>query len=276
MTVFMFVSSPLKILEDQVQRLNDLLAYKRSTSVLCLYLCNASQWCCFQNEYFLRLVLHANKHSMLIANANRGFLNVWNLVSGASHLVLRRTNPLLGEERSPSSISPPSVAPALNITVKIRSCIYRHAKYCEASHRPKTKHGRQLCWLGESGGEVKELQPQGVNARALSPPSLIFGNSSDRVLVLPAGGGSPTTRRPSGLCLFCPWLSHLLFSLLKQSYEHSGEIELARLNSNCVKSFVLYASYELGDCSDIDLRERKNRRPVSHRPRQSGESVGGQ
>ncbi|KAG7279458.1 hypothetical protein CRUP_038231, partial [Coryphaenoides rupestris] len=37
------------------------------------------------------------------------------------------------------------------------------------------------------------------------------------------------------------------------SYEHSGEIELARLNSTSVKSFVLYASYELGDCSNIDV-----------------------
>ncbi|KAJ3600387.1 hypothetical protein NHX12_031372, partial [Muraenolepis orangiensis] len=50
------------------------------------------------------------------------------------------------------------------------------------------------------------------------------------------------------------------------SYEHSGEIELARLNSNCERSFGLYASYELGDFSNIDLRERKNRRPVSHKP----------
>lgn len=64
----------------------------------------------------------------------------------------------------------------------------------------------------------------------------------------------------------------VFFSLLNQSYEHSWEIELAHLKSNCPKSFVQYARYELGDCRRFDLRERE-KKTSQIRPSLSWESV---
>lgn len=60
-----------------------------------------------------------------------------------------------------------------------------------------------------------------------------------------------------------------------KSYEHSGEIELAHLKSNCPKSFAQCTRYELGDCRSIDLRERekKNKKPISHKPSLTWKSV---
>lgn len=47
---------------------------------------------------------------------------------------------------------------------------------------------------------------------------------------------------------------------IMKSYELSGEIELAHLKSNCLKSFVQYTRYELEDCRSFDLREKKNKK----------------
>merc|ERR1712098_90197 len=61
--------------------------------------------------------------------------------------------------------------------------------------------------------------------------------------------------------------------MIMKSYEHSGEIELAHLKSNCPKSFVQCTKYELVDCRSIDLRERKNQKPISHKPSLTWNSV---
>lgn len=79
------------------------------------------------------------------------------------------------------------------------------------------------------------------------------------------GNQSPSSS-PFQLSISLAVSDTVFFSLLNQSYEHSGEIELAHLKSNCPKSFEQYARYELGDCRSIDLRERKNKNPISHKP----------
>jgi len=58
-----------------------------------------------------------------------------------------------------------------------------------------------------------------------------------------------------------------------KSYEHSKEVELAWPNIDCVKSVVLYTSYELGDSNSDNVRERKNGRPVTHTSSQCWESA---
>lgn len=108
------------------------------------------------------------------------------------------------EERSPSSsCTSGSNARLRRITVNIRSCVYGHAKYCEAIRR-KNKIQPAAAVLTRRAGERGGRGITTARSKRSSPPSLIFGNSSDRVLVLPAGGSSPRTRRPSGLCLI--WL----------------------------------------------------------------------
>lgn len=64
-----------------------------------------------------------------------------------------------------------------------------------------------------------------------------------------------------------------MMMMIMKSYEHSEKIELAHLKSNCPKSFAQYTRYELGDCRSIDLRERKNKKTISHKPSLTWKSV---
>merc|ERR1719357_2367342 len=73
-----------------------------------------------------------------------------------------------------------------------------------------------------------------------------------------------TTMMTTTTMMMMMMMMMIMMTTIMKSYEHSGEIELAHLKSNCPKSFVQYTRYELGDCRSIDLRERERTKKQFH------------